>query len=215
MGGKFGPGEVGPSQGENSSGMRRGFSLIEIAVAVAILALLLGIGLPYLAGLRESNRIEAAYQLIHGTLEFAQQEARTQGLPPLGLTGAGAVPPFPDTDLYCRVVRKELGQPARILKEYPIGRGFSYLVNGDVVSLDADGGATQGIIFQIAPKLLFTSGTCIVFGQNGQPVTMPAGAPVVAVNAPTVIFGTKRRAVEIKMLPTGALQSTTMAANPL
>lgn len=195
--------------------MRRGFSLIEISVAVAILALLLGIGLPYLIGLRESNRIEAAHQLILGTLEFAQQEARAQGLPPLGLTGAGAAPPFPDTDLFCRVVRKELGQPPRILKEYPIGRGFSYLVNGDVVSVDAEGGATQGIIFQIAPKLLFTSNTCVMFGQNGQPVTLASGSPVVTANAPTVIFGTRRRAVEIKLLPTGALQSTTLAANPL
>ncbi len=181
-------------------------------VTIVILAALLAIGVGYLAGWRESNRIEAAYELIQGDIEFAAQQARAFSLAPEGLGTAAIPPPQPDTILYSRVVKRELGQPLEMLKEHPIGDGFHCLVAGDMINVDVSGATFQGVAWQIGAKNQLNAAS-IVFSGTGQPVTL-AGSALVAANPPTLTFGTSRRAVEIKISSSGAIQSKTQAINP-
>lgn len=193
--------------------MRRpGFSLIEVMVTIAILAILLAIGVGYLTAWRETNRIEAAYELLQGDLEFAAQQSRTLSLVPAGTSSAATPPPQPDFELYARVVSKELGQPVKILKQHKIGAGFHYLVQGDMVDVDVSAGNFQGVAFQIATQFQM-QGASIVFSSTGQPVTLN-GTGVIITNPPTLIFGTQRRAVEITVNGAGAITSKNAAANP-
>lgn len=190
----------------------RGFSLIEVSVTVAILAILLAIGVGALSSWRETNRIQAAFELIQGDLEFTAQQARVFSFVPSGASANG-VPPPQDVDLVVRVVRKEAGQPIQILREHPLGKEFKYLVNGDVLQMDVSSPSFQGVAFQIAPKFVL-AGTTILFSGTGQPITLNGGVPSVAANPPTLIFGTRRRACEIKVSSTGAISSSTLSANP-
>lgn len=178
-------------------------------VTLVILAALLAMGVGYLSAWKETSKIQAAAELIEGDTEFAAQQARVFGLVPTGTNGPGVAPPQPDTELFVRVVKKELGQPVQILKEHPLGSGLQYLVAGDVVQVDAAAGNFQGVALQIGPKFALNTGTCILFSGTGQPVTV-AGGSAVAVNPPTITFGSKRRAVEVKVSSTGAVTMKTV-----
>lgn len=60
---------------------QRGFTLIELAMLIAVLALLLAIGLPFLRAMQDRNTINAAADQLKGELQFAQGEAKAYGVP--------------------------------------------------------------------------------------------------------------------------------------
>ena len=60
---------------------RRGFSLLEIMGVIFLLALLLGLGLPYLARMRANTTINTNAERMAGFLTQSQGQAKTFGVP--------------------------------------------------------------------------------------------------------------------------------------
>lgn len=58
-----------------------GFTLIEVMVTLAIIAVLMGIGTPSYRYITNSSRISSEMNSLVGTLQFARAEAIKQGLP--------------------------------------------------------------------------------------------------------------------------------------
>jgi type IV fimbrial biogenesis protein FimT len=59
---------------------QRGFTLIELMVTIAVLAVLLGVGVPSFRSMIESNRLAAASNDLVTGLQFARSEAIKRGI---------------------------------------------------------------------------------------------------------------------------------------
>lgn len=57
----------------------QGFTLVELMVAISVLAILTAMALPALEGMRERIRLSAATDAIHAHLQFARSESIKQG----------------------------------------------------------------------------------------------------------------------------------------
>lgn len=59
----------------------RGFNMIELMVALVILAVLAAVAAPNMSGIVKSNRVESMIRELSGALAFARTEAASRGIP--------------------------------------------------------------------------------------------------------------------------------------
>jgi type IV fimbrial biogenesis protein FimT len=60
---------------------QRGFSIIELLVTIAVMAVLLGVGVPSFRSMIEGNRLSSASNDLLSGLQFARSEAIKRGIP--------------------------------------------------------------------------------------------------------------------------------------
>jgi len=62
----------------NQNFRNQGFSIVELMVAVAVLAIIVGIGMPSFQAMMERSRLDAAADSLADSLRFARSEAITR-----------------------------------------------------------------------------------------------------------------------------------------
>lgn len=106
-----------------------GFTLVELAMLVLVLAILLAIGLPFLQRMRDRNAINAAADQLKGEVQFAQGEAKAYGVPiaddlktaPLTDEAVDVLPGGPGYVVGRIRQRPAAAQPAQTLKFFKLG----------------------------------------------------------------------------------------------
>lgn len=109
----------------------RGFTLIELIVAMAIIAILIGLLLPALSGAREKGRIAACSANLHNIGQAFVMYGNTHGekLPPVstnGVTWDEAVLPYLDNDariFACASDRVRQGGNTNAIRTYAVNSG--------------------------------------------------------------------------------------------
>lgn len=114
--------------GARGRGKSGGFSLLEMMVAVAILAILLRLAAPSFSSFMSEARLSAESEAIAGALNAARSEAAVRSAP-VRVTPAAATPPDWTNEMVVR-----LGATGAVLSSVAASRD-SVIVSGDIAAL--------------------------------------------------------------------------------
>lgn len=114
----------------------KGFTLIEMMVTVAVLAIILGIGVPSFQGLIERNRVSTATDRLLATLASARSEAIRLGQAVNVLRLGDTWQNGWEVTTGASTIRRESGvSPSIKIIDQNIGNAISFAANGNVPTL--------------------------------------------------------------------------------
>lgn len=128
----------------------RGLSLAEIAVALGILLLLMGLVAPFFLNYRGKNRVNRAQELTRALVERAAEQAKTDGYPlpdelkSNGVIASAAAGSTPGSELRLRIKRRlSSDQPTELLSDRELSTGGVVVEFSNLGLIDLEGDATQ------------------------------------------------------------------------
>lgn len=137
----------------------RGFTLVELLIAVALLAILAGIALPFYQDIIAEQRNRSAANDLHSALVLARSEAVKRNsqitLGPLGTWTAG-----------WRIASPVVGEPD--LLNHSVVPGITITTAAASITFTASGRANAAVQFELASEINANAVRCLSLGFDGR-----------------------------------------------
>ena len=154
---------------KNSRPAARGFTLVELLLVIAILAVLAGVGMPYLGNFIANHRVKSASFDIYSTLVYARSEAITRN---------GSVTVTPVGGNWASGWTVTENATGTTLRTQSANNGITMTGPGSVIYLGMGRLSAAVTSFSLtAPGVNSANSRCVSIDLSGRPVTQQGVCP--------------------------------------